>query len=169
MNFAEYGPALEHTVTADEYMQVLAARLADWEARKPSPPPTGIKPRFPLPPLLEWFIRDEDIPWVIQPQPEPKPPKAQPTPRYYRPASYWRERRDRISAAMSALAAPELPEVAAARGQAIGRKRTARVQQRMDSKLSKYTALDKKLKHAEMMLRAAERREDTTRQNPPHA
>jgi hypothetical protein len=161
MNFADYGPTLDRIVTGNEYMEILVARAADWEARHPTPtefPPGAIRPRLRLPPLLEWFIRDEDELWVQLPEPQ-RTPKPEPKPRYYRPASYWRERCDRITVQMDALAAPILPDVAAARGQAIGRKRTARVQERMDSQLARYTALRRKLNHAEGMLRAAEQRE----------
>ncbi len=155
-HFDAYGPALDRPHTGNEYMAVLQARLTDWEAQH-SPPPDG-RLRLRFPPLLEWFIRDEDEALVVLPDETPAP-RPKPQPRYYRPASYWREQRDRLVAEMERVAEPILPEVAAARGQALGHRRTARVQQREDAKLSRYCALRKRLDHADAMLRAAERRE----------
>lgn len=135
----------------DEYMVVLQQRADEAMATQRG---TGWAPRFP--PLLTWFVRDEDVDVVELPTPEPKP---EPKPRYYRPASYWRDRIARLQARMRAVGEPLIPDRAAAGGAALGPKRTARIQQAEDGRLGQYVALRKELEHAQHMLRSAERRE----------
>ncbi|MGY0497095.1 hypothetical protein ACWZHB_01165 [Nocardia sp. FBN12] len=141
-------------MSLDEYMELLAARSAEWQAA--NPPREGVKPKPWVEPLLTWFIRDGDEELVELPETTPRP---KPKPRYYRPASYWRERCEALSKQMEALAEPIITDRAAAGGVALGPRRTARVQAREDSRLQRYTALKPKLDHAKSMLRAAEARE----------
>ncbi|MBF6358124.1 hypothetical protein IU449_26875 [Nocardia higoensis] len=142
-------------LSGDEYMELLQRRADEWLASC-----STIKPKFP--PLLEWFIQDGDEDLVdpailAPPEPQPKPERQ---PRYYRPASYWRERVTRLEAQRAALTEPLIPDRAAAGGVALGPRRTARVQQREDARLRRYVELDKKLRHAERMLWKAEAREN---------
>ncbi len=142
-------------MSLDEYMELLAARSAEWRAA--NPPREGVTPKPWIMPLLTWFIRDGDEELVeLPPEPEPKP---KPKPRYYRPASYWRARCEALKPQMAALAEPIIPDRAAAGGVALGPRRTARVQKLEDGRLQRYTALSRKLEHAQRMLRAAETRE----------
>ena len=64
-----------------------------------------------------------------------------------------------MRAELAHLSAPILPERAAATGEALGRARTLKVAARMDRKLERYVEVEKRLQHAEQMLRAAEMRE----------
>lgn len=138
-------------MTGDEYMAELKRRADEWSAQH-----GGHRPGYP--PLLEWFIRDEDVDLVDLP-PDPEFPKRTPQPRYYRPASYWRPRVEKMRAELVALSAPSLPERAAASGEALGRRRTLRYAAQMDRRLERAVALEKRLRHAEHMLRSAEQRE----------
>jgi hypothetical protein len=141
-------------------MELLQQRMEEWLAANPLP--NGMSRKFP--PLLTWFIQDGDEDLVdpailAAPEPQPKPVRK---PRYYRPASYWRDRIDRLEPQMQVLTEPLINDRAAAGGVPLGPKRTARIQAREDSRLQKYVALDKQLNHARHMLRAAEARETTT-------
>lgn len=145
----------QHRLSGDEYMALLQQRADEWLASRS----TVVRPKFP--PLLTWFVRegDEDlIDPAILTAPEPQPKQVR-QPRYYRPASYWRERVARLEAERAALVDPLLPDRAAAGGVALGPRRTARIQQREDSRLRRYVELGQKLRHAERMLRSAEVRE----------
>lgn len=148
-------------LTGDEYMQLLTQRMnefMDEQQRKADAAATGNQPRLPLlPPLLEWFIRAGDEDLVELPEP---PAKPKPQPRYYRPASYWRERIARLETQMATVSArASVGDRAAAGGCALGPKRTALFQKRADAALTRYIALEKKLTHARWMLRSAEARE----------
>jgi hypothetical protein len=140
-------------MTGDEYMGVLQQRANEWVAAQ-------TKPNLRFPPLLAWFIRDGDEDLVELPEPE-KQPKPKPQPRKYRPASYWREKIAQLEARMAPLTEPLINDRAAAGGAALGRKRTARIQAREDSRLQRYVELRKRLEHAQYMLRSTERREAT--------
>ncbi len=152
-------------LSGDEYMQLLQARADQWVADHPPSVDARISPRaWATRPLLNWFVRDGDEDLVdpailARPTPQPKPAQA---PRYYRPASYWRERVARIEAQIAPLVEPLLPDRAAAGGEAIGRRGTARVHAREDSRLRRYVDLGKRLSHARSMLRAAELREEAS-------
>lgn len=142
-------------LSGDEYMELLQQRADEWLASRS----TVVRPKFP--PLLTWFVRegDEDLidPAILAaPAPQPKPERR---PRYYRPASYWQERVARLKADQATLVEPLLPDRAAAGGVALGPRRTARIQQREDSRLQRYVELGQKLRHAQSMLRAAVDRE----------
>lgn len=147
-------------MTGDEYMQLLQERMDEWLAAR-----STVRPKFP--PLLTWFIQDGDEDLVdpailAAPEPQPKPVRK---PRYYRPASYWRERIEHLEPQMQSLTTPLINDRAAAGGVALGPKRTARIQAREDSRLRKYVELDHKLTHARRMLRAAEARETKSQES----
>lgn len=154
-------------LTGDEYMQLLTQRMNAFmqeQQRKAAAAATGNQTaRLPLlPPLLEWFIRAGDEDLVELPEP---PAKPKPQPRYYRPASYWRERITQLETQMSTVSArASVGDRAAAGGCALGPKRTALFQKRADAALTRYIALEKKLTHAQWMLRSAEARESAAAQ-----
>lgn len=149
-------------ISMDDYMKLLTERMnAHMEPLQRKAVETAerlgrpILP--PLPPLLEWFIRDGDEDLVELPKPAAK---RKPEPRYYRPASYWQELVTRIEEQMAATAArADVGDRAAAGGCALGPKATARHQRRADYALQRYSALTKKLAHAQGMLRSAQARE----------
>ncbi|OHU47337.1 hypothetical protein BKG82_27175 [Mycobacteroides chelonae] len=139
------------TERMNEYMEPLQRKAVETAERLGRP----VLP--PLPPLLQWFIRDGDEDLVELPEPAAK---RKPEPRYYRPASYWQERVTRIEEQMAATAQrADVGDPAAAGGYALGPKRTARHQKRADHALERYSALAKKLAHAQGMLRNAQARE----------
>lgn len=145
----------DRRLTGDEYMALLQQRADEWLAVHSA----TMRPKYP--PLLTWFVRegDEDLvdPAILAaPEPQPKPARR---PRYYWPASYWREQIERLEASMAVLAEPIIQDRAAAGGEALGQKRTARVQAREDSRLRRYVEQQKRLEHARHMLRSAELRE----------
>lgn len=83
--------------------------------------------------------------------------KPRPAPR---PAAYWRERLASIDAQMAAVGdSATLPDVAAARGLALGARRTARHQARVDAALQRYTRLAAKRRGYAAKLASAEARE----------
>lgn len=88
-------------LTPDEYVTLLQQRADEWEAERPRIPG--------FPPLLEWFIRDDDHTLVdmgaldAQLSRWEKQPKRQPKPRTYKPASHWREQIRRIDNRLAAL------------------------------------------------------------------
>lgn len=145
------GGVVTGRMTGDEYMAELKRRADAWADEN-----GGRKTGFP--PLLEWFIRDEDVDLVDLP-PDPEIPKRVRQPRHYRPASYWRPRVEKMRAELARLSAPILPERAAATGEALGRSRTLKVAAQMDRRLQRYVEMEKRLRHAEHMLRSAEMRE----------
>lgn len=156
---------MQRKLTGDEYIELLLHRQNKWvEANRPAHekwaelnPETVPRRQF-LVPLLEWFIEDGDEEIVNLPDEAPRPVKVR-TPRTYLPASHWRAEKERVQAQMQALAVPVFPEVAAARGQALGTVRTRKAAARQDRNLEKYAALQKKLSALEGKLRSAEYRE----------
>lgn len=138
-------------VTLDEYVALLEQRQAAYVAEHPPARPW-------LVPLLEWFIEPGDEDLVDLPKPTPQPKRVT-TPRVYRSAASLREERDRLVAQRDPLAAPLLGDRAASHGQALGPKRTARIQQREDSRLRRYVELDKRIRELDVRIARAERRE----------
>lgn len=149
-------------ISMDEYMQLLVGRLNEYmeplERKAAADAERLGRPVLPpLPPLLQWFIRDGDELLVEMPEPVAK---RKPEPRRYRPASYWQERVARIEEQMAATAArADVGDRAAAGGCALGPRRTARHQERADAALQRYCALERRLLYAEDMLRSARARE----------
>lgn len=139
---AEEPAPLAAPITGEEYMGVLLARQAAYIARNF---PNGTS----LPPLLEWFIRDEDEPFVILPE-RALAPKRESKPRNFTPAAELRRRRDEVQAKLDAFGndgpadramanlSPYARSKSAARA---GRKRF----EKMDRDLSKYTELRNRL------------------------
>lgn len=139
-------------LTGDQYMELLLARQAEFMAQyEPRPGAKAL-----LAPTLETFVRAGDEDLVELPEP---PPKRTPSPRRYRPASYWRDRIAALDAQMQATTAGiDLGDRAAAGGVGIGRARAARHGKHADAALSRYATLARRREHAEWMLhRAAER------------
>jgi len=139
-------------VTGDEYIRVLEARRDEHAAEHP--------PRPGFPPLLEWFIRpgDEDI---VDLPAAPAPAAPRPSrPRTYRPAADLRAERDRLAAeAERVFESAGVPDRAASHGVALGHRGTARVQERNDRALARYTALTERIGRLDGRIAAAERRE----------
>lgn len=159
MDFGAYGPALTEPVTLDEYMAVLQQRLDTYNASRPPSDNQVFRVKSWVEPLLPWFFRDEDEAFVVLPEPKQPKPKPKPKPRYYRPASYWREKLARIEAQMKPLEEPLITDRAAAGGCALGPKRTQRIQNQEDGRLQRYVALKKERDRLASMLRTAEARE----------
>lgn len=141
--------------TGEEYIDVLLARQTEFMASHT--PHLGAK-AF-LMPTLDMFVRAGDEDLVDLPPDEPAP-KQVPTPRRYRPASYWRARIAALDEQMDATAASvDLGDQAAAGGAGIGRARAVRHGKHADAALSRYTALASRRDHAEWMLHRATERE----------
>jgi len=138
-------------MTGEEYMALLTERQRAYMAERPP-----VKPW--LKPLLEWFIQpgDEDL---FTPPPVARQSKRETTPRVYRTAESLRAERDRLATRAALLVAPILPDRAASHGVALGRKGTARVQQREDSRLRQYVALDRRIKALDGRIARADARE----------
>lgn len=140
------------TLTGDEYIALLQQRQAEYVAQlSPRRHPWVV-------PLLEWFIRDGDE-HLFTPPKEQSQPKRVTKPRTYRSAESLRAERDRLIAQRDPLAVPLLSDRAASHGQALGAKRTARIQQREDSRLRRYVELDERIKALDVRIARAERRE----------
>jgi hypothetical protein len=129
--------SLTAPITGDEYIKVLLARQSAYIARHGG--------NLTMPPLLEWFIRAEDEPFVILPEHTPAP-KREREPRNFTPAAELRKRRDEVQAKLDSFdndgpadqaitnLSPYSRNKAAARA---GRRRFAK----MDRDLSKYSEL----------------------------
>jgi hypothetical protein len=147
--------ALTRHVSGGEYIGVLLARQAAYLAAHP--------PRRPgLLPLLEWFVRDEDEPWVMLPEAAPKP---KPKPRQYRSAASIREELENVEALMAAVASnSDTPDRAAAnlspnaRNQAAARAGRRRFE-RMDRDLERFAALQRRRDRLVSRLATAQARE----------
>lgn len=103
---------------------------------------------------LEKMIQEGDEKLFIPPA---KPVKPKPKPRYYRPATYWRERVTSLRAQMDKIITRGMPEKfdhAMVNLPLKGRMIT-------DSQLDQYRNVSKKLSHAEYMLRSAMARESS--------
>lgn len=138
-------------MTGDEYIALLLERQAAHMAAHPPVQPW-------LRPLLEWFIQPGDEELFTPPEVEPQPKRVT-KPRVYRSAASLREERDRLVAQTRPLLEPLSPDRAASGGVALGRKRTARMQQREDSRLRRYVALTRRIAALESRIAAAEVRE----------
>lgn len=147
--------AVTAPITGDEYMEVLAARQADWmRKRQVLCGSRGWMSR--QPPPLEVFIRAVDATFVQLPDaPQPRHRRK----RTYLPASYWRRRVDTLNAEMRLLTAPIVTDTAAAGGVGVGQARARTIAGREDSKLAAYCRLQCRYAHAQRKLRAAEARE----------
>lgn len=151
---ADHGDPL----TGDQYVErVLLARQAAWAVQhRAVGEAKGLKLSRIITPLLPDFVLEADIAHVQLPQ---ATPKHRPRPRRYRPASYWQDRVNKVGAQMETLAEPIITDRAAAGGAALGPRRTRRVQQQEDTRLARYTQLQRQHGHAQQMLRAAQARE----------
>ena len=151
---AEHGDPL----TGDQYVEyVLLARQTAWaDQHRTASEAKGLKLSRITTPLLPDFVLEADIAHVQLPQTTPKP---RPQPRKYRPASYWQDRVNKLGAQMKTMAEPIITDRAAAGGAGLGQRRTCRVQQREDTRLARYTQLQRRHVHAQQMLRAAQARE----------
>ncbi|MEZ5157491.1 MAG: hypothetical protein R2687_01535 [Candidatus Nanopelagicales bacterium] len=151
---ADHGDPL----TGDQYVEyVLLARQTAWaDQHRAASEAKGLKLSRITTPLLPDFVLEADIAHVQLPQTTPKP---RPQPRRYRPASYWRDRVNKLSTEMQRLAEPIITDRAAAGGTGLGPKRTRRAQQQMDTRLARYTQLQRRRAYAQQMLQAAQARE----------
>ncbi len=144
-------------MTGDEYMELLKERQL--EAINNHPWPTMETHGY----TVKEFAKTLMFPLekMVQPgdeelfTPPPKPEKRKPKPRYYRPASYWQERVDSLSAQLERVITRGMPEKfdpAMVNLPLKGREIT-------DSQLDQYRTISGKLEHAEWMLRSAKARE----------
>lgn len=142
------------SLTGDEYMALLLERQAAYVAEHPPAPGVTWAAR----PLLEWFIQPGDEELFTPPKEVPQP-KRETKPRVYRPAASLREERDRLIAQRAPLLVPLSPDRAASGGVALGRKRTARMQQREDRRLQQYVALTRRIDALNVRIESADIRE----------
>lgn len=134
--------------TADQF--VVDSALGDWHENVPAGlvGVTALRRSDGITtPLLPDFVLEADIAHVRLPQTTPKP---RPQPRRYRPASYWRDCVNKLSTEMQTLAEPIITDRAAAGGAGLGPKRTRRVQQQMDTRLARYTQLQRRRAYAQL-------------------
>jgi hypothetical protein len=155
--------ALTGPISLDDYMGVLAARQAAYEAeRQAAHPALG----FRLPALLTWFIRDDDEQYVITPDaaPSPKPEPKTTKSRVYRSAASIREELARVDAQLAAIGAEECTDNAVVNLSPFSRSKAAaragrRRFARMDRDLEKHTALSRRRARLAGSLTRAEARE----------
>lgn len=144
-------------LTPDQYVNLLLERQAAHPAAAGK-----------FPPLLEWLIREGDEELVdmdaITASSEP-PPKREPKPRTYLPASHWRERLARIDAQLDALNGirrHDTDDPAAYGG--IGVRQTPRqvrkYGERLDQAIDQHGRLSRQRSEAAAKLRRAEVREE---------
>lgn len=150
------GPLTE-PISGDEYVRVvLVARQQAWIAAQAE------GPRLRFPPLLEWFIADDDEQFVVLPTP---PEKPAPKPRQYRSAASLREERDGLLARMEQAAGRNDPgDLAATNLSPSSRSRAARNAGRrrfaqMDRDLETYAKLRRRLDVLNGRIARAEARE----------
>ena len=148
---------LSGPISGEDYMLVLAARQAAFVAAQSSP-------ELRYPPLLEWFIRDEDAAHVVLPEPETAP-KRTPKPRVYRTAESIRAELDTVTGQLDAIGANDPTDPAAvnispfSRNKAVARAGRARFA-RMDRDLERYTQLSQRRNQLAGRLASAEAREN---------
>lgn len=152
------GNDLSGPISGEDYMLVLAARQAAYEASRPQ---SGPLLRYPS--LLEWFVRDEDVEYVVLPEPEAAP-KRVPTTRVYRSAESIRAELEKVTAQRDAIGGNDIPDRAAANISPFARsKSAARAGRRrfaqMDRDLEKYTRLTRRINQLAGRLVEAEARE----------
>lgn len=141
-------------ISGEDYMQVLLARQAAFVAEHDE---------LLYLPLLEWFIRDEDVEYVVLTESVPTP-KRKPKPRVYRSAASIREELERVTAQRDAIGGSDIPDRAAANLSPFARsKAAARAGRRrfaqMDRDLEKFTRLTKRIDQLASQLINAEARE----------
>lgn len=152
---ADDSTKLTGPISGEEYIQVLLARQAAHVAAHPHP--RG------WPPLLEWFVRAEDEPYVVLPEATPVP-KRTPKPRVYRSAESIRAELEIVDAQLAAFGVNDVPDRAAANLSPHARSRAAaragrRRFTRMDRDLQRYTALTRRRDRLAGRLATAEARE----------
>jgi len=150
--------ALSGPVRGEEYMQVLLARQAAYVATQEQ---SGPLQRYA--PLLEWFVRDEDVEYVVLPEAVPAPKRAS-KPRVYRSTESIRAELENVTAHLAAFGANDVPDRAAANLSPHVRSRAAaragrRRFERMDRDLECYTALARRRDQLAGRLASAEARE----------
>jgi len=153
--------ALTEPISGEDYMEVLVARQAAYVATQGQ---SGPLQRFL--PLLEWFVRAEDEPFVILPESTPAPKRTR-QPRVYRSAASIRAELDDVEARLAAFGANDVPDRAAANLSPHARSRAAaragrRRFERMDRDLQRYTALARRRDQLAGRLASAEAREQRT-------
>lgn len=147
---------LSEPIDGEAYIEVLLARQAAYVSRNF---PYGTH----LAPLLESFVRDEDVAYVIIPEPTVQA-KRTPKPRIYRSAESIRAELKQVTAQRDAIGGNDIPDRAAAnlspfaRSQAAARAGRRRFAQ-MDRDLERYVALTKRIETLSMSLLMAEARE----------
>ncbi len=152
---AEPAP-LSEPIDGEAYIEILLARQAAYVSRN-FPYGTHVMP------LLESFVRDEDIPFVIVPEPV-TPPKHTPVPRVYRSVESIRAELAKVTAQRAAIGGSDIPDRAAANISPFAKsKAAARAGRRrfaqMDRDLEKYVALTKRIENLTFILLMAEARE----------
>ena len=150
-------------LSPEQYMDLLLERQAAYDAQHPRV--------LGFPPLLEWFIRDGDedlvdmdaIDRANRPDPAPRPA---PEPRYYKPASHWRARLERIDAELDRLNGVQrhATDDPAAYG-GLGVRQTPRQRRqyaaRIDRTAERHVRLTRERAEVVGKLRRAERRESS--------
>jgi len=150
--------ALTEPISGEDYILVLLARQAAYVATLEQ---SGPLLRFP--PLLEWFVRDEDEQHVVLPETTPAP-KRVPKPRVYRSAESIRAELENVIAQLATFDANDVPDRAAANLSPHARSRAAaragrRRFERMDRDLQRYTALTQRRDRLAGRLATAQARE----------
>lgn len=150
--------ALTGQVSGEAYMEVLVARQTAYMSAREQPGPLQ---RFP--PLLEWFVRVEDEPYVVLPEQVPVP-KRTAKPRVYRSAESIRTELETVDAQLAAFGVNDVPDRAAANLSPNARSRAAaragrRRFKRMDRDLQRYTQLKNRRDQLASRLVAADARE----------
>lgn len=158
---SEAPPVLTAPIDGDTYVrEVLTARQAAYMAAQ-STGTRAVTARFP--PLLEWFIRDEDVRWVDIPAEKPAPKRAR-KPRVYRSAASIAEELATVEARMAAIAGSGPDDPAAVNISPFARSRAARRAgrarfEKLDRNLERYTALSRRRDNLKGRLASAKARE----------
>lgn len=152
------GDDLVAPISSEDYVKVLASRRAAYESARKR---TGPLLRYPT--LLEWFVRDEDVQYVVLPEPVAQP-KRTPKPRVYRTAESIRAELEKTTAERDAIGSGDIPDRAAANLSPHARSKAAaragrRRFDRMDRDLERYVQLSKRIDALAARLAQAEVRE----------
>jgi hypothetical protein len=155
---------LTEPISGEDYMSVLLARQAAWRDAY------TVGGRAPArPPLLEHFVLDADVPFVVVPDHAPKP-KPKPQPRQYRSAESLRAELAKVEATMDRVAGrSDTGDRAAANLSPSARSRAARTAGRrrfaqMDRDLERYTQLRQRASALASQIARAEAREAAVEQ-----
>lgn len=117
-------------LTGDEYMDLLVERQAAYVAAHPPLQPWAA-------PLLEWFVLPGDEEIFTPPKATPRQRPAR-RPRTYRPASHWREKLERLDAALASLdPGPRHGTTDRAAYGGVGIPQTARQNAKWDTRISR--------------------------------